>query len=239
MTEASSGATLVQPTPATTHAATTSTTSTLRCWTRWPMPPPPPPRPSPATPARSIGLANQTQAPREQDRVGVNGRPGQIHEIPPNRVESPSRSTRSPSEVPPGQHRRLGPHGPPHGHRRPGHRRRSPAAPARRRQRCQRHLARPRRHGPEHPADHPPRRAGHHDRPPLPKTAVNFIWNPEHLQLTAGQQVTLKVANAGYMQHTFTFEAAHVAENLPVDKTTTIELPAPAKPGLYRFYCNC
>jgi len=47
------------------------------------------------------------------------------------------------------------------------------------------------------------------------------------------------VANAGYMQHTFTFEAAHVAENLPIDKTTTIELTAPAKPGLYRFYCNC
>jgi plastocyanin len=46
------------------------------------------------------------------------------------------------------------------------------------------------------------------------------------------------VANADYMQHNFTFEAAHVAENLPVDKITTIELPAPAKPGLYRFYCK-
>jgi plastocyanin len=40
------------------------------------------------------------------------------------------------------------------------------------------------------------------------------------------------------MQHNFTFKAAHVAQNLPVDKTTTIELTAPAKPGLYRFYCK-
>jgi plastocyanin len=29
-----------------------------------------------------------------------------------------------------------------------------------------------------------------------------------------------------------------VAENLPADKTATIELTAPAKPGLYRFYCK-
>ena len=30
--------------------------------------------------------------------------------------------------------------------------------------------------------------------------------------------------------------AARVAKNLPVDATTTIQLTAPAKPGLYRFY---
>ena len=46
------------------------------------------------------------------------------------------------------------------------------------------------------------------------------------------------MADADYMQHNVTFEAAHVAENLPVDKTATIELPAPAKPGLYCFYCK-
>ena len=74
--------------------------------------------------------------------------------------------------------------------------------------------------------------------PPLPKTAVNFIWRPEHLVLAAGQPVTLKVANADYMQHNFTFKAAKVARNLPVDATTTIQLTAPAKPGLYRFYCK-
>jgi plastocyanin len=74
--------------------------------------------------------------------------------------------------------------------------------------------------------------------PPLPKTAVNFLWKPEHLLVAAGQKVTIKVANADYMQHNFTFKAAHVAQNLPVDKTTTIELTAPAKPGLYRFYCK-
>src|SRR4029453_6324874 len=68
--------------------------------------------------------------------------------------------------------------------------------------------------------------------PPLPKTAVNFIWKPEHLVVAAGQKVTLKVANADYMQHNFTFRAAKVAKNLPVDATTTtIQLTAPAKPG--------
>ena len=74
--------------------------------------------------------------------------------------------------------------------------------------------------------------------PPLPKTAVNFIWKPEHLLIAAGQKVTIKVANADYMQHNFTFKAAKVAQNLPVDATTTIRLTAPAKPGLYRFYCK-
>jgi plastocyanin len=74
--------------------------------------------------------------------------------------------------------------------------------------------------------------------PPLPRTSVNFIWRPEHLLLAAGQKVTLKVANADYMQHNFTFKAAKVVKNLPVDHTTTIRLTAPAKPGLYRFYCK-
>jgi plastocyanin len=74
--------------------------------------------------------------------------------------------------------------------------------------------------------------------PPLPKTAVNFIWNPEHVLVAAGQRFTLKVANADYMQHNFTFKAAKVAKNLPVDATTTIQLTAPTKPGIYRFYCK-
>jgi plastocyanin len=74
--------------------------------------------------------------------------------------------------------------------------------------------------------------------PQLPKTAVNFVWKPEHLLVAAGQQFTIKVANADYMQHNFTFKEAKVARNLPVDATTTIELTAPQKPGLYRFYCK-
>jgi plastocyanin len=74
--------------------------------------------------------------------------------------------------------------------------------------------------------------------PPLPKTAVNFIWKPEHVLVAAGQTITLKVANADYMQHNFTFKPAKVAKNLPVDATTTIKLTAPAKPGVYTFYCK-
>jgi plastocyanin len=74
--------------------------------------------------------------------------------------------------------------------------------------------------------------------PPLPKTAVNFIWKPEHVLVGAGQKITLKVANADYMQHNFTFKPAKVAKNLPVDATTTITLTAPAEPGVYTFYCK-
>jgi plastocyanin len=74
--------------------------------------------------------------------------------------------------------------------------------------------------------------------PPLPKTAVNFIWKPEHLLVAAGQKLTIKVANTDYMQHNFTFKAAKVEQNLPVDTTTTIKLTAPTKPGLYYFYCK-
>jgi plastocyanin len=74
--------------------------------------------------------------------------------------------------------------------------------------------------------------------PPLPKTAVNFIWKPEHVLIAAGQKVTLKVANADYMQHNFTFKPGKVAKNLPVDETTTIRLTAPTKPGTYIFYCK-
>jgi plastocyanin len=74
--------------------------------------------------------------------------------------------------------------------------------------------------------------------PRLPKTAVNFIWNPEHVLVAAGQKFTIKIANADYMQHNFTFKPAHVAKNLPVDATTTIALTAPAKPGTYIFYCK-
>ena len=74
--------------------------------------------------------------------------------------------------------------------------------------------------------------------PRLPKTAVNFIWNPEHVLVAAGQKFTIKVANADYMQHNFTFKPAKVAKNLPVDATTTIQLTAPTKPGTYIFYCK-
>jgi plastocyanin len=74
--------------------------------------------------------------------------------------------------------------------------------------------------------------------PRLARTDVVWTWKPEHLLIGAGQKLTLKVANADYMQHNFTFKAAKVAKNLPVDATTTIELTAPAKPGTYRFYCK-
>jgi plastocyanin len=74
--------------------------------------------------------------------------------------------------------------------------------------------------------------------PKLPDKAVNFVWKPEHLLLAAGQKVVVKVANADYMQHNFTFAPAKVAKNLPVDATTTIRFTAPNKPGIYRFYCK-
>jgi plastocyanin len=67
--------------------------------------------------------------------------------------------------------------------------------------------------------------------------AVDFQWKPDNLLLAAGQRVTLKIANADYMQHNFTFKAVKVAKNLPVGKTTAIRFSAPAA-GVYRFYCK-
>ena len=67
--------------------------------------------------------------------------------------------------------------------------------------------------------------------------AVEFQWKPDNLLLAAGQRVTLKIANADFMQHNFTFKAVKVAKNLPVDKTTTIRFTAP-RAGVYRFYCK-
>jgi plastocyanin len=66
---------------------------------------------------------------------------------------------------------------------------------------------------------------------------VDFQWKPDNLLLAAGQRVTLKIANADYMQHNFTFKAVKVARNLPVGKTTTIRFTAP-RAGAYRFYCK-
>jgi plastocyanin len=66
---------------------------------------------------------------------------------------------------------------------------------------------------------------------------VEFQWKPDNLLLAAGQRVTLKIANADYMQHNFTLKAVKVAENLPVGKTTTIRFTAPTA-GAYRFYCK-
>jgi plastocyanin len=74
--------------------------------------------------------------------------------------------------------------------------------------------------------------------PELRPAALNFLWRPEHLLLAAGQEVVVKVANADYMQHNFTFEPARVARNLPVDATTSIRFTAPDTPGTYRFYCK-
>jgi plastocyanin len=71
----------------------------------------------------------------------------------------------------------------------------------------------------------------------LGSRATEFLWKPDNLLLTSGRTVTLRIANADYMQHNFTFKAAKVAKNLPVGATTTIRFVAPG-PGTYQFYCK-
>ncbi|HEX8132244.1 MAG TPA: hypothetical protein VF880_02270, partial [Actinomycetes bacterium] len=44
--------------------------------------------------------------------------------------------------------------------------------------------------------------------------ATEFLWKPDNLLLAAGRRVTLRITNADYMQHNFTFSAAKVAKNL-------------------------
>jgi plastocyanin len=71
----------------------------------------------------------------------------------------------------------------------------------------------------------------------LEPNAVEFQWKPGSLLLQPRRTVTLRITNNDYMQHNFTFKAAKVTANLPVGKTTTIKLTAPAS-GTYRFYCK-
>ena len=71
----------------------------------------------------------------------------------------------------------------------------------------------------------------------LGSRATEFLWKPDSLLLASGRTVTLRITNADYMQHNFTFRAAKVARNLPVGATTTIRFAAPG-PGTYQFYCK-
>jgi plastocyanin len=71
----------------------------------------------------------------------------------------------------------------------------------------------------------------------LASRSVEFQWRPTNLLLQAGRPVTLRITNADYMQHNFTFKGAKVARNLPVGRTTVIRFTAPAA-GTYRFYCK-
>ena len=65
--------------------------------------------------------------------------------------------------------------------------------------------------------------------PPLPKTAANFIWRPEHVLVAAGQKFTIKVANADYMQHNF-FLAGQGGQE-PAGRHHHHPAHRPAKPG--------
>jgi plastocyanin len=66
---------------------------------------------------------------------------------------------------------------------------------------------------------------------------VEFQWKPTNLLLSAGQKVTLRLANNDYMQHNFLFQAAKINQDLPVGKVTTVRFTA-SSAGTYAFWCK-
>lgn len=63
-----------------------------------------------------------------------------------------------------------------------------------------------------------------------------FNWSTREFTIEAGGTVT--VTNTGVLPHTFTVPLLSIDQQLDPDKSYEIKIPADAKPGTYRFYCN-
>ncbi len=64
----------------------------------------------------------------------------------------------------------------------------------------------------------------------------SFSFNPNHLQVKAGEAVRIVVTNDDPTLHTFTLPDAGVNVSVPPGSERLIEFQAPA-PGTYRWYC--
>ncbi len=65
----------------------------------------------------------------------------------------------------------------------------------------------------------------------------NFDFNPNRLQVKAGQTARVAVKNNDATLHTFTLPDAGVDVSVPPGSEKLIEFQAPAAPGAYRWYC--
>ena len=71
----------------------------------------------------------------------------------------------------------------------------------------------------------------------LQLVASGFAWDKTSLDMTAGAQVSVEVANEDTAQHSFTFDEASVDEVVPGGEDATASFTAPAA-GEYEFRCK-
>ena len=66
-----------------------------------------------------------------------------------------------------------------------------------------------------------------------------FRFEPDRIEVRAGQQVTLRVVNRGPSPHDLTIESLNVETGqFGVGEERTLTFTAPAQPGEYEFICN-
>jgi plastocyanin len=71
----------------------------------------------------------------------------------------------------------------------------------------------------------------------LKLVASGFAWDTTSLEMTAGSEVSVEVANEDSAQHSFTFDEASVDEVVPAGEDATVSFTAPAA-GEYEFRCK-
>jgi plastocyanin len=71
----------------------------------------------------------------------------------------------------------------------------------------------------------------------LKLTAQGFKWDQTGLQMTAGTEVKVEVANQDSAEHNFTFEQAGADQDVEAGEDATVTFTAPAA-GSYEFLCK-
>jgi plastocyanin len=68
-------------------------------------------------------------------------------------------------------------------------------------------------------------------------TAKGIAWSQTQLNMTAGQQVTVKVDNQDTVEHNFTFKEANAEKDVEGGESIEVSFTAPAA-GSYQFFCK-
>ena len=71
----------------------------------------------------------------------------------------------------------------------------------------------------------------------LKLTAEGFKWDQTSLQMTAGTEVKVEIANQDSAEHNFTFEQAGANQDVAAGEDATVAFTAPAAGG-YEFLCK-
>jgi plastocyanin len=67
--------------------------------------------------------------------------------------------------------------------------------------------------------------------------ANSYYFSPSVLKGSAGQKVTLTIANGGSTQHNFTVDAQHINKDIDSNASVTVSVTFPAS-GILSFFCE-